>query len=583
MTQVLLISDDQTTTESVSAVIAELEGFSELMVVGSSSQARIEIGRQDIGVILVDEALDEGNGPVVLREMAAMNPLLPVCLLSARADADLVLRVVDDGGRGLLPLPPTVGHYAERLRALSAWSRSAQGLLSGEREQMTRTVGSVIAVVGAKGGVGTSLIALAAARAAASRDRSALVDLDLLSGDLAAYCGITVRNSITDLAALAAEIGGREISEVAYPLHQGIDLLPAPQRAELAETMTESATRQIVQAMRYRYASVIVDCGSRLDDATAAAIDLADTVVVVATPEVPALRSVRRLTEAMNRLDLGRGTDTVLVLNRTSRNNEIQPAAAARLVSLNLLAVLPERTAQLEPVLNTGTLIDHALPELAAVGAAVAGYVPGARAEPDRIVEEAQANKRGRRRGRRGRRSAGPTQPPAPAHGDVPAPVPAVSPALPTHVAATPAPQPPARPAPQPPVEWAGPPTIPPSAPRSRFDMRSRESGQASVEFVGSFVAVLVVFLICLQGVILGGASLVAHNAAQDAARYIAAGASPSEAAARVSDRIPGPLGDDVAVRLTSPSTVRVTLGVPTVVPGMDGVSGSSHIDWEGK
>lgn len=113
--------------------------------------------------------------------------------------------------------------------------------------------------------------------------------------------------------------------------------------------------------------------------------------------------------------------------------------------------------------------------------------------------------------------------------------------------------------------------------------MRSRESGQASVEFVGSFVAVLVVFLICLQGVILGGASLVAHNAAQDAARYIAAGASPSEAAARVSDRIPGPLGDDVAVRLTSPSTVRVTLGVPTVVPGMDGVSGSSHIDWEGK
>lgn len=125
MTQVLLISDDQTTTESVSAVIAELEGFSELMVVGSSSQARIEIDRQDIGVILVDEALDEGNGPVVLREMAAMNPLLPVCLLSARADADLVLRVVDDGGRGLLPLPPTVGHYAERLRALSAWSRSA--------------------------------------------------------------------------------------------------------------------------------------------------------------------------------------------------------------------------------------------------------------------------------------------------------------------------------------------------------------------------------------------------------------------------------------------------------------------------
>lgn len=228
MTQVLLISDDQTSTEAVAAVIAELEGFSELIAVSSASQARIAIGRQDIGVILVDEALDDGNGLVVLREMSVLNPLLPVCLLSSRADAELIMRVVDDGGRGLLPLPPTVGHYAERLRALSAWSRSAQGVLSGEREEMTRTVGSIIAVVGAKGGVGASLIALAAARAAASHDRSALVDLDLRSGDLATYCGITVRNSITDLAALGAEIGGREISEVAYPLHQGIDLLPAP-------------------------------------------------------------------------------------------------------------------------------------------------------------------------------------------------------------------------------------------------------------------------------------------------------------------------------------------------------------------
>ncbi|WP_250708034.1 MULTISPECIES: TadE/TadG family type IV pilus assembly protein, partial [unclassified Actinomyces] len=121
----------------------------------------------------------------------------------------------------------------------------------------------------------------------------------------------------------------------------------------------------------------------------------------------------------------------------------------------------------------------------------------------------------------------------------------------------------------------------PSTAPGSRMRRRSGESGQASVEFVGAAIAVLAVFLICLQALILGSASLVAHSAAQDAARIVATGASTSEAAARVSERIPGALGDGVEVRLTGASTVRVTLSVPSVVPGMGTASGSSRIDWE--
>lgn len=39
-----------------------------------------------------------------------------------------------------------------------------------------------------------------------------------------------------------------------------------------------------------------------------------------------------------------------------------------------------------------------------------------------------------------------------------------------------------------------------------------------TVEFVGSLILALVVFVICLEGLILGGVSIVAHNASQEAA-----------------------------------------------------------------
>ena len=640
MTQVLLVSTDDRHTTAVAAVVAELEGFSRLLAVHSALQGRIEIEQQEVDIVLVDEEVGGRDGLTTLREISSLEPLLPVCLLSSRPDSELIERVLDAGGRGLLPLPPSVERYAERLRALSAWTRAAQGRVTGEREQMARAVGSVVAVVGAKGGVGASLTALVSARATASRGRTALVDFDLRAGDLASYCGVTVRRNITDLASLGAEIGGREISEVAYPVRNGIELLPAPEHGELAELMTETAARQIVQAIRYQYAAVVVDCGSHLDDATAAALDLADVIVVVATPEVPALRAVRRLGETLGRLTLAHNTPTRLVLNRTSRNNEIQPATAARLVSLPLLAVMPDRIAKLEPSLNTGSLIDLALPELNKVGQSIAratwtngppapaagnGRV-GGQPESDRADDE--QGKRGRRkkrtggrrwwRRRRDRRAEQKTQTEEPAQTasprSAPSPAPRSAPS-PTIAPAAAVPPPPPVPATVPPSRdrraprhWDGPPSISPQAPSSapasappgirpgavshRRGRRSSgayrrdpggERGAVTVEFVGSLILALVVFVICLEGLILGGVSIVAHNASQEAARGLSRGMTVQKVEDAVARRMPGPLADGLEVTVIDQDDVQVAISFPSMIPGMGTAYGTSRIDWEGQ
>ena len=664
MTQVLLVSTDDRHTTAVAAVVAELEGFSRLLAVHSALQGRIEIEQQEVDIVLVDEEVGGRDGLTTLREISSLEPLLPVCLLSSRPDSELIERVLDAGGRGLLPLPPSVERYAERLRALSAWTRAAQGRVTGEREQMARAVGSVVAVVGAKGGVGASLTALVSARATASRGRTALVDFDLRAGDLASYCGVTVRRNITDLASLGAEIGGREISEVAYPVRNGIELLPAPEHGELAELMTETAARQIVQAIRYQYAAVVVDCGSHLDDATAAALDLADVIVVVATPEVPALRAVRRLGETLGRLTLAHNTPTRLVLNRTSRNNEIQPATAARLVSLPLLAVMPDRIAKLEPSLNTGSLIDLALPELNKVGQSIAratwtngppapaagnGRV-GGQPESDRADDE--QGKRGRRKKRTGGRrwwrrrrdrraeqktqteepaqTASPRSAPSPAPRSAPSPAPRSAPSPAPRSAPSPAPRsapsptiapaaavppPPPVPATVPPSRdrraprhWDGPPSISPQAPSSapasappgirpgavshRRGRRSSgayrrdpggERGAVTVEFVGSLILAMVVFVICLEGLILGGVSIVAHNASQEAARGLSRGMTLQKVEDAVARRMPGPLADGLEVTVIDQDDVQVAISFPSMIPGMGTAYGTSRIDWEGQ
>lgn len=533
MTQVLLLSSDAATASAVAAVLSELDGFSEPVTVASLGQARLELERQDLDLVLVDENEDAGKGLGLVRELAALSPLLPVCLLAPRVDADLVLRAMDSGARAVLPLPPSIETYAERLRSLSAWTRQVRDQRSADSDIRVQRIGRIVAVMGAKGGVGTSMVALMAAKAASGRGQTALLDFDLSSGDQASYCGLRVRHSVIDLVSVAAELGGREITEVAYPLRGGIELLPAPPAAEAAEAMTETAARQILQAIRYQYQQVVIDCGSALTLTSAAALDLADEIVIVATPDVPALSSVRRLTTTMDRLGVGRGTPVRMVLNCSSKHREIQATTATKLAALELLAEIPECGSRLEPTINTGTVLDLDVAPFTQAGRRIADLL---------IVHEDGIA--------------------------TPAPAPAPPSAL------SPAPAPPGRRR-----------ADKPKGRRSkRTGLRGRhsgEEGQASVEFAGVLVVALFLFALVLHLLFAASIAFMAQSSAQEAARQYARGATHSSAVAAASAAMPGGLQGGMHVRRSGADTVTVTVDLPVKVPGLNSVSADATIDWE--
>lgn len=523
MARTFLLTTDDDTAGAVSAVLSEIEGLSEPVVLGSAAQARLEADREAPALVLVDERLEDGQGLAVIRELVVAQPLVPACLLAARTDAALLSAAMDAGARAVLPLPPSVEQYAERLHSAMSWSRALHTGVDSERTARARTMGRIVAVVGAKGGVGASLLAVSAAQVCAAQGRTALVDLDLRAGDLASYCGIRVRHSIIDLAAIASEVGGREVSEVAYPVRGGIELFPAPDRPELAEDMNEAAARQIIQALRYQYDRIIIDCGAQLGESMAAALDLADEIIVVATPQVPALRAARGLIATMERLELGRGTPVRLVLNRSSRKAEIQPAVAARLAGCELLVHVPDDVARLEPVVNTAEVVGSEVPVLVEAGRAIAALT-----NPTQTVLSL---------------SAGATD--------------------------------------------AGAPPPPPPAVRGAQRRRGLggllrpgrgEEGSTTVEFVGGIILAIGFVFLCLQLIFLGGTALLAHNSAQEAARGYARGMSHSEVLGAVAGHLPDTYVPYLSVSAPAGRTVTVRLGYPGAWPGMGPVNATAEI-----
>ena len=400
-----LVTDHEETRQQVLAAMSEAEGLGEVRTVASPEKLRELLEPEVTSCILVDEALEGRIALPIIQELSRTYPLIPVVLLSRARTSESVVAAMDAGARTVLALPLSLEEISNRLLPVLAWSRAVRSEASSREEITARRQGTITAVVGAKGGVGTSTVALMAAAQLAQGARTCLVDLDVRGGDLAAMTGISVRRSIADLADIAAEVSAREISEVTYPLPGGIALLPAPEQGETGETLTESATRQILTMLRYQFDHVVLDCGNRLDDILAMGLDSADRALIVTTPDAPALRSVRRLSDALDRLDIARGRPFGLVVNLTSRQREIQPATAAKMTGVALAASIPDLTAQIEMAVNSNTLLTSRVPAMAKAaqsiaGAITAGTAPGPAPDQSAMAGSTKATRRGRKRRR---------------------------------------------------------------------------------------------------------------------------------------------------------------------------------------
>ena len=99
-----------------------------------------------------------------------------------------------------------------------------------------------------------------------------------------------------------------------------------------------------------------MDIGAVATEATAIAAEMATQVLIVTTPDVLALRGVRRMRELWKRLGVREDEDVKVVLNRASRRREIQPDLARKVVGERWSqTTIPADFAALEAAVNTGS------------------------------------------------------------------------------------------------------------------------------------------------------------------------------------------------------------------------------------
>ncbi|WNI22780.1 AAA family ATPase [Streptomyces sp. ITFR-16] len=310
-------------------------------------------------VVLVHERIGPVPALELIREVALRFPAVGVVLVTADTGPGLYSAAMDSGARGLVGLPLSYEELAQRVQAAAGWSVGVRRHLGAGPEVFTGPGGTVVTVSGAKGGVGTTVTAVQLALAAAASGHTvALADLDLQSGDVASYLDVQFRRSIVDLSTIQ-DISPRVLQDALYNHESGLALLLAPGEGERGEDVSERVVRQTISALRHRFEIVVIDCGTHMNAANAAAIEMADRTLLITTPDVITVRAAKRMVRLWDRLQVRKAEETVTVVNRFIRNTEIQPPLIERITSTKVARIaIPANFKELQAVVDAGRLQD---------------------------------------------------------------------------------------------------------------------------------------------------------------------------------------------------------------------------------
>ena len=292
-----------------------------------------------IAVIDFDKDIDQAvTAAAYIQEL--FSGRVAMVALSASRDPDLLLRAMRAGCSEFIGGEFDEAVFSEMLvRLYQQWtSKTARNSMLGD----------VVTFFGAKGGVGTSTLAvhLAMYLVQCHQKKTLLIDNHPQLGHACIYLGIDgSRYHFQELVRNLSRLDSDLLRGYIATHSSGLEVLASPDVCGGSKTLDPDSIAQTLDFLRGEYDYVVVDGPSSLDDTNLAVIDASNLVYLVATPEIAAIRDLSRYVDS-----LSQGEHDVekvkVVINRFSAQHALTVEQIEKAIRLPIAVKLPNGYAE---------------------------------------------------------------------------------------------------------------------------------------------------------------------------------------------------------------------------------------------
>ncbi len=363
--RILIVDDMVEASESLRKLLQFEPDFEVIGTARSAQEAFQQAADKKPDVVLMDTQLPDVDGITATQKLLEEAPFIQVIMMSVAIDSEQLRRAMMAGARDLLPKPPSGEELVSAIRLISERARERRHKVAPIDLQATedpressenafRPQGKLIAIYSAKGGVGCSTLATNLAIGLHTDEtNTVLVDANLQFGDVAILLNLPLKFSVVDLTSNSEELDPEIVEGVLLGHDCGLRVLAAPPRPEMADEVKAEQAQRVLRYLRTKYAYVVVDTGSTMNDIALAVLDEADLLVMIATPEIPAIKDARLTFDLLNLLGFPKER-VLFVLNKVDPKNGIGTKEIAANLKHEVDAEIPANGRAVSASINQG-------------------------------------------------------------------------------------------------------------------------------------------------------------------------------------------------------------------------------------
>lgn len=277
-------------------------------------------------------------------------PAVGVILARREFDVSLLTKALQSGVREVIP----AGDHDALTAACRRSFEVSRRMLTPPVEDES-TPGQVVTVFAAKGGCGKTTLAINLGVALARHGSVCVVDLDLAFGDVAISVQRDPIRTLVDALPMAGHLDVTGASSLLTGYQPGLDLVLAPVTPGDGEKIPPTVVGELLAVLRTMFEFVVVDTPAQFSEHVLTAMDVSGQLVLLTTPDVPALKNLRVTLDMLDLLSYPRQIRSVVV-NRSDSKVGLSLERVERVVRSPISAYIPSSRAV--PIsINKGTPI----------------------------------------------------------------------------------------------------------------------------------------------------------------------------------------------------------------------------------
>jgi pilus assembly protein CpaE len=229
----------------------------------------------------------------------------------------------------------------------------------------------LIVVVGARGGVGATMVAVSLAHFSADRmsRRTALVDLDITAGSAALALDADTGYGLVEALSNPDRIDSLLIASATTRVNENLLLLASEQNLGTTFTFPPDATEHLLKGVLQEFRRAVLDVPRWNGAALRSAFKDASAIVIVTDFSLAGVRDTTRLIQLAR--SVAPQTKRLVVGNRMTpkKSSDLNRAEIEKAIAEKLAVAIPEEPAAVANALNSGKPVPAAAPNSAVTGA----------------------------------------------------------------------------------------------------------------------------------------------------------------------------------------------------------------------